>query len=263
MGAVVYNMQVTRWRRARPGLLRQAGRGRGIGGGTGRLDPPPRRAGRGAVRQGSVTAPGGARPPVVLSPFRMPPTDAPPTGGPARPRPGGSRSGSPALAPRATPPRAGGDGLASGEPRPGRSRRRRRSGSPYAAPIALTSLPTSREAYVDTREWLLRQHGSVCAYCGTRTDAAVITLDHVTPRRGQTAYDRRDNLVLACKRCNALKADTPILAFLLQRRERAFGLIRYGQHLSPMLLDLARQVAGPEEAARAERLADPDYPYAD
>jgi hypothetical protein len=30
-----------------------------------------------------------------------------------------------------------------------------------------------------------------------------------------------------------------------------------------MLHDLARQIAGPEEAARAERLADPDYPYAD
>jgi hypothetical protein len=85
----------------------------------------------------------------------------------------------------------------------------------------------------------------------------------VTPRRGQTAYDRRDNLVLACSSCNAAKKDTPILAFLLARRERAASLLRYGLHLSPMLLDLARQVAGPEAAARAERLADPDYPYAD
>ena len=91
----------------------------------------------------------------------------------------------------------------------------------------------------------------------------MITLDHVTPRRGQTAYDRRDNLVLACQRCNGNKADTPILAFLLGRPQRAETLLRYGQHLSPMLLDLARQVAGEEAAARAERLADPDYPYAD
>jgi hypothetical protein len=30
-----------------------------------------------------------------------------------------------------------------------------------------------------------------------------------------------------------------------------------------MLLDLAREIAGPEAAARATRLADPDYPYLD
>jgi hypothetical protein len=90
-----------------------------------------------------------------------------------------------------------------------------------------------------------------------------ITLDHVTPRRGQTAYDRRDNLVLCCKRCNGNKKDTPILAFLLAHKERAAMLLRYGGHLSPMLIDLAKQIAGPEASARAERLADPDYPYAD
>jgi hypothetical protein len=88
-------------------------------------------------------------------------------------------------------------------------------------------------------------------------------MDHVTPRKGKTAYDRRDNLVLACTSCNALKADQPFLAFLLARRSRAGSLLRYGAHLSPMLLDLAREIAGPEGAARAERLADPDYPYLD
>jgi hypothetical protein len=30
-----------------------------------------------------------------------------------------------------------------------------------------------------------------------------------------------------------------------------------------MLVDLAKEIAGPEAAARAERLADPDYPYSD
>jgi 5-methylcytosine-specific restriction endonuclease McrA len=144
-------------------------------------------------------------------------------------------------------------------------RSRRRRGSAYAgnAPSQLTSLPTTRGAYVDTRHWLLKQFGPVCAYCGQRGDEEEMTLDHVTPRKGQTAYDRRDNLVLACKRCNGLKADKPILVFLLARRERAALLLRYGSHLSPMLLDLARDVAGPEAAARAARLADPDYPYAD
>ncbi len=92
-------------------------------------------------------------------------------------------------------------------------------------------------------------------------------MDHVTPRKGKTAYDRRDNLVLACllacPECNALKADQPFLAFLLARRARAASLLRYGGHLSPMLLDLAKEIAGPEASARAARLSDPDYPYLD
>lgn len=145
---------------------------------------------------------------------------------------------------------------------PRRSRRSRRGGR-YAPEPQLTSVPTHRGAYQETRRWLLAAHGPVCAYCALRIDPDAITLDHVTPRRGRDAYDRRDNLVLACERCNGLKADAPILAFLLARRERAANLLRYGRHLSPMLVDLAEQVAGPEAAARAARLADPDYPYAD
>jgi 5-methylcytosine-specific restriction endonuclease McrA len=144
-------------------------------------------------------------------------------------------------------------------------RRSRRRSSAYAdgGSQQLTSTPTHRAAYSDTRQWLLERHGAICAYCAQRTDVGEITLDHVTPRRGLTAYDRRDNLVLCCKRCNGGKADKPILAFLLADRKRAATLLRYGTHLSPMLLDLARQIAGPEAAALAERLADPDYPYSD
>lgn len=153
---------------------------------------------------------------------------------------------------------------ASQKSRPRSSRRRRGSGGSGASHTPqLTSLPTHRGAYQDTRAWLLERHGPVCAYCARRTDPDEITLDHVTPRRGRSAYDRRDNLVLSCRRCNANKADKPILVFLLDRRERAETLLRYGTHLSSMLVDMAREIAGPEAAARAERLADPDYPYAD
>ena len=67
-----------------------------------------------------------------------------------------------------------------------------------------------------------------------------MTLDHVAPRRGQTAYDRRDNLVLACPGCNSAKRDMAPLAFLLASRPRAANLVRYGSHLSTMLLDLAK-----------------------
>jgi hypothetical protein len=69
-----------------------------------------------------------------------------------------------------------------------------------------------------------------------------MTLDHVAPRRGQTAYDRRDNLVLACRGCNEAKRDLSPLAYLLAVRARAANLLRYGAHLSPGLLDLARSL---------------------
>jgi 5-methylcytosine-specific restriction endonuclease McrA len=104
----------------------------------------------------------------------------------------------------------------------------------------LTSHPTTRNAQVATRAWLLKHYGPHCAYCGVEFHSRVMTLDHVAPRRGQIAYDRRDNLVLACRPCNALKRDQSPLAFLLAVRSRAANLLKYGAHLSAGLLDLAR-----------------------
>jgi 5-methylcytosine-specific restriction endonuclease McrA len=115
-------------------------------------------------------------------------------------------------------------------------------------------------AYAETRRWLLEQHGPVCAYCGETFNAARMTLDHVAPRRGQTAYDRRDNLVLACQLCNAAKRDLAPIAFLLAKRSRATHLLKYGTHLSPMLVDLARSLA-PAEVMGAED--DEESPYRD
>ena len=124
--------------------------------------------------------------------------------------------------------------------RPGRRRR----GSGKGAHEQVSSVPTGRYAYAETRRWLLSQHGPVCAYCGLEYDPATMTLDHVTPRRGLTAYDRRDNLVLCCKRCNGAKADKPFVAYLLAQRGRAPNLLRYGAHLSHGILDLVRHLAG-------------------
>lgn len=81
----------------------------------------------------------------------------------------------------------------------------------------------------------------MCAYCGRRGRDAEITLDHVRPRRGQSAYDRPDNLVLACRECNEQKADTPFLAFLLARRARGVYLLHYGDHLSEPIKELVRR----------------------
>ena len=74
------------------------------------------------------------------------------------------------------------------------------------------------------RDWLLAQHGSFCAYCGIETPPDVITLDHVRPRRGQTAYDRPDNLVLACRDCNAARPSTTYC--LAEARQLSRGNVR-------------------------------------
>jgi len=99
----------------------------------------------------------------------------------------------------------------------------------------------------------------VCAYCGRSYKADDMTLDHVAPRRGRSAYDRRDNLVLACKPCNAAKADMPLLAFLFRNRMRAVYFVRYADHLSPMLLELVRPIA----AGMGVEIVDADSPYRD
>jgi hypothetical protein len=127
---------------------------------------------------------------------------------------------------------------------------------------------------METRAWLLHRHGPTCAYCGRVYSAREMTLDHVAPRRGQTAYDRRDNLVLACKACNAAKRDLAPLAFLLGLRSRAVNLVRYGAHLSAGLVELARSLLPdghveepPQPPARRERkrwnepIGDEDSPY--
>lgn len=108
-------------------------------------------------------------------------------------------------------------------------------------------MPTGRAAYVETRHWLLDRFGPVCAYCERIVPERTITLDHVTPRRGQTAYDRRDNLVLCCRSCNAAKAAKPILAFLLANRARVVALFKYGQHLSHQLVEMVKDLLPPDE----------------
>jgi 5-methylcytosine-specific restriction endonuclease McrA len=140
------------------------------------------------------------------------------------------------------------------------ARPRRRRGQDESS---LSSMPTGRAAYAETREWLVAQHGLTCAYCARRVPAREITLDHVAPRRGMTAYDRRDNLVLCCLACNIAKADKTTMAWLLAKRSRAVQLVRFGAHLSPQLVHMARDLAGPDGVALAERLSDPDYPYSD
>lgn len=134
--------------------------------------------------------------------------------------------------------------MAAKRKRGGRARRGGGGSASKTAPrqSALTSHPTGRAAYTETRRWLLAQHGPVCAYCERIVAERTITLDHVTPRRGLTAYDRRDNLVLCCKTCNSAKADKPILVFLLGNRARVVAMYKYGQHLSHQLVEMVKDL---------------------
>ena len=90
-----------------------------------------------------------------------------------------------------------------------------------------------------------------------------MTLDHVAPRRGQTAYDRRDNLVLACKTCNQKKRDLAPLG----SKERAINLLKFGAHLSVGLLEMAKSIVPEHERPRGRHrrhVFDPDdSPYKD
>jgi 5-methylcytosine-specific restriction endonuclease McrA len=164
--------------------------------------------------------------------------------------------------PEAKPPRKPAKTL-----RPRRGRGGKQPDWSRAVESRRTSQPTHREAYAETRRWLLAEHGPVCAYCERTFKASVMTLDHVAPRRGQSAYDRRDNLVLACPECNAAKRDMAPIAFLLARRSRAVSLLRYGGHLSPMLIDLARSLVPASSlttlAPSMEDDDDGESPYAD
>ena len=75
-----------------------------------------------------------------------------------------------------------------------------------------------RHAAPFTRQNLFLRDDYTCQYCGKRTAAKLLSVDHVQPRSrgGSTNWE---NCVLACVSCNARKADhTPREAGLRLRR---------------------------------------------
>ena len=53
------------------------------------------------------------------------------------------------------------------------------------------------------------KHGGTCFYCKIKLDKDTLTIDHVEGRTSQSIQ----NLLLACKPCNAKKGHQPIEAF--------------------------------------------------
>jgi 5-methylcytosine-specific restriction endonuclease McrA len=76
-----------------------------------------------------------------------------------------------------------------------------------------------------SRTLVLLRDGETCQYCGCRPGRAELTLDHIVPRAqgGATSWE---NVVTACRPCNARKADrTPEQAGMpLQTTPRALAL---------------------------------------
>lgn len=58
----------------------------------------------------------------------------------------------------------------------------------------------------ELKRWLYRRSRGKCHYCGTLLVFGESTIDHKRARSKGGTYDRK-NVVLACKGCNAEKAD--------------------------------------------------------
>lgn len=56
------------------------------------------------------------------------------------------------------------------------------------------------------RAAILERDGYVCAYCGHEAD----TVDHIIAKNNG-GEDIASNLVAACRRCNGLKSDKPLI----------------------------------------------------
>jgi 5-methylcytosine-specific restriction endonuclease McrA len=76
-----------------------------------------------------------------------------------------------------------------------------------------------------SRTLVLLRDGETCQYCGCRPGRAELTLDHIVPR-AQGGQTRWENVVAACRPCNARKANrTPEQAGMpLQTTPRALAL---------------------------------------
>lgn len=76
-----------------------------------------------------------------------------------------------------------------------------------------------------SRKGIILRDGATCQYCGSKSLAGELTLDHVVPR-SRGGASTWENLVASCKRCNNRKRDrTPAEAGMaLMRQPRQIGI---------------------------------------
>lgn len=86
----------------------------------------------------------------------------------------------------------------------------------------------------------MRDCGHRCVYCGACLDAENATLDHVIPlARGGT--HNAGNLVLACCRCNRLKADQLPGDFFMRYPWAGMNFMHYARAVHRALKRCARR----------------------
>ena len=69
------------------------------------------------------------------------------------------------------------------------------------------------------RSALLKKDGNICFYCREVKSKDSLQMDHVIPR-SKGGSNGMDNLVLCCRECNTLKADSFMSANEVQQKKR-------------------------------------------
>lgn len=83
----------------------------------------------------------------------------------------------------------------------------RRLGDGVIVVRLLRNITIPRRILRPSRRNLLLRDDHTCQYCGTRGQAADLTIDHVVPVSRGGAPSTWENQVVACRRCNGRKAD--------------------------------------------------------
>jgi 5-methylcytosine-specific restriction endonuclease McrA len=74
--------------------------------------------------------------------------------------------------------------------------------------ITMSKNSSRGAAWNKMRAMILERDGHSCAYCGQEAD----TVDHIIPKSSEEDdLDNPGNLVAACRRCNGLKSDKPLI----------------------------------------------------
>jgi 5-methylcytosine-specific restriction endonuclease McrA len=129
-------------------------------------------------------------------------------------------------------------------PRPRSTLRAERRPAVPRARNAVASLCLKRALKLAT----LRECGRRCVYCATPLELESATLDHVMPRAHGGPHVA-GNVVVACGRCNRLKADMLPAEFFLRHPWAGENFVRYARCVHRALKRGARRAVSLAHAA--------------
>lgn len=90
-----------------------------------------------------------------------------------------------------------------------------------------------------TKYLAVRRQDSQCLYCGDVITFSSAEMDHIIPRRGVGATNKRENLAAVCRQCNQKKSDIPLAVWVAKQsnsyitmdaiRERVYNWKNYNE----------------------------------